>query len=231
MLKLKFTAYRAIDNREYCEQYLEGHVNVLRDYGITNITSNTNTWIDNPNVYCVVAREVATGEMVGGIRIQISDGITPLPVEQAVGYMDHSVIDKVKYYHENYGVGELCGLWNAKRVAGRNISVFLTRSAISIINQLDFTILVGICADYTLTMFRNVGFVIDDSVGTKGEFVYPNEHYRAKVLGILNAETLETANEFDRKRMISLREQPVQKFVEIGKEHEVEIDYHLKINE
>ena len=155
----------------------------------------------------------------------------PLPVEKAVGDMDPKVIEKIKSYHENYGVGELCGLWNARKIAGNSVSVLLTRACVSIVNQLNFSILVGICADYTLQMFRNVGFVIDEHVGTQGEFVYPNENYRAKVLGILNAESLETANDIDRKRMVSLRDDPVQTFDEDGKNEKVRITYNLIVND
>ena len=110
------------------------------------------------------------------------------------------------------------------------LSLLLTRAGISIANQVGVNILMGICADYTLKMFRKVGFVVDDSLGESGEFVYPNENYIARVLGILNARNLETAEEEDRISMLSLRAEPVQIRIENnGKGLEVPIDYRLKL--
>ena len=66
-------AYRAVDNLKLCQEYMGGHVKVLTDFGITNITSNNDAWLTNPHMYCLVAEEAETKELVGGIRIQIAD--------------------------------------------------------------------------------------------------------------------------------------------------------------
>lgn len=229
MRKLKFRAFRAIDEPMTCEKYLEGHINVLKDYNITNITSNNQAWMRNPNIYCVVASWEDSDELVGGIRVQISDEDNYLPVETAIGKMDPKIHEIVSQFRIDGGVGELCGLWNAKKVAGMGISVLLTRAGISITNQLDFKTMVGICADYTLVMFSKVGFVVDNSLGNNGEFPYPNPSYTARVLGIMNAETLDTADPYDRERMSTLRENPVQSRLEIGGKDATEliIDYDL----
>lgn len=226
-MKITFRAFKATHDPETCEKYLQGHVSVLQDYGITNITSNNNQWMFMDSVYGIVAED-ENGELVGGIRIQIADGIHPLPVEKAVGYMDPTLYDIVKHYIPE-GVGELCGLWNAKSVAGMGISILLTRAGISITSQLTCKTLMGICAGYTLNMFKKVGFVIDNTLGKGGEFVYPNEDYIAWVLGILNAKNLETADDYDRDRMISLRQNPVQFFSELSKNDTVDIYYNLVI--
>ena len=227
-MKLKFSAFKAIDNSKYCELFIEGHVSVLKDYGITNITTNNNSWIFNPNVYCVVA--LLENEIVGGIRIQISDEHTLLPVEEAISKMDKGIHDIVLKYRNSGGVGELCALWNAKKIAGIGISTLLTRAGISIINQLNFKTLMGICANYTLNMFRNVGFKEDKSIGNNGEFNYPNSDYIAWVLGIMNAETLDSASEYDKERMDSLRSNPNQIKIEEGSKQKIEIQYELLIS-
>lgn len=128
------------------------------------------------------------------------------------------------------GAGELCALWNAKSIAGMGISILLTRAGIAVTNQLDIKTLVGICADYTLKMFQQVGFVVDNTLGTNGEFPYPNPSYTARVLGIMNASSLESAAEYDKKRMSSLRNNPVQSFVEQEVNTEVKINYNLWIS-
>ena len=66
-------AFRAIDQMELCKEYIKGHIKVLADYGISSITSNNSLWIENANMYCVVAKDSITQELLGGIRIQIAD--------------------------------------------------------------------------------------------------------------------------------------------------------------
>lgn len=223
-----FKAFRAIDEPALCEQYTEGHVRVLKDYGITNITSNNNEWSKVDCVYCVVVYN-ESGEMVGGIRMQKADGHHQLPVEKAIGYRDPNIHSIVASYIPE-GVGELCALWNAKGVAGIGLSLLLSRAGISICSQVGISTMVGICADYTLSMFRRVGFVVDETLGDSGQFVYPNENYIARVLGILNARNLATAADEDRIRMLSLRESPIQVYEESTPKGGLEISYELKMN-
>ncbi len=225
MLKLRFTAFKPIDDPALSERYLKGHTQVLEDYGITNITSNNRVWLEIPCVYGVIAQNEA-GELVGGIRVQMADGINPLPVEKAVGHMDERIYGIVQKYYDN-GVGELSALWNAKSVAGYGISVLLTRAGISMTNQMNCNTLVGICGDYTLQMFKNVGFVVDNSLGNNGEFFYPKQDFIARVLGILNSGNLETAEEENRKRMLDLRNNPIQTCIEHGPKGAIEIEYNL----
>ena len=226
-IKIFSRLFRAVDEPELCSEYVKGHHKVLIDYGVINVTSGIPDWIHNPNVYCIVAFN-EQNVMIGGIRVQLGDGIHPLPIETAIGSIDPGIYRLVARYLKE-GVGELCGLWNAKEVAGRGISMILTRAAISIINQLKFKTLMGICAEYTMEMFTRVGFVTDTSLGKNGEFPYPNENYITKVLGILNAATLETAYEYDRERMLTLREKPVQVRPEEGPKGQVIVDYNLAL--
>jgi hypothetical protein len=226
--KLTFKAFKAIDSQEMCKKYLEGHVIVLKDYGITNITSNNNDWMCHPQMYCVVALD-SENELVGGIRVQVADMITPLPVEKAIGKMDDTIYEVVRNYHENGGVGELCALWISKKVAGLGVSILLTRAGISVTNQLTIKTLVGICAEYTLKMFKRVGFQVDHTLGTNGEFPYPNNTYVARVLGIMNAESLESAAEYDKERMQSLRLHPVQNYLEKETSESTLVEYNLII--
>ena len=226
MMKIRFRAFRAIDDPGLCEKYLQGHVQVLVNYGITNITSNNREWMTWGGVYCVIA-EKEDGTLVGGIRTQIADGVHPLPVEKAIGHLDPNIHKIVKSYIAD-GVGELCALWNAKEVAGMGLSIMLVRAGISILNQINCNTLMGICADYTMKMFKKVGFVVDTTLGNNGEFVYPNANYVARVLGILNAKELSTAEEFDRIKMLDLRDRPEQTCVETGpKDVKIEIEYLL----
>jgi hypothetical protein len=225
-MKFRFRAFKATENPELCQKYLDGHVQVLKAYGITNITTNNADWMNWDSVYCVIA-ENEEGTVVGGVRTHVADGDHQLPVERAIGKMDPRIHMLVDNYRDK-GVGELCALWNAKEVAGMGLSIMIVRAGISTLNQFGCNTLMGICADYTLKMFRKVGFVVDNSLGNGGEFVYPNENYIARVLGILNANDLSTAEEFDRKKMLDLRNNPVQTCIETGpNDVQIEIEYLL----
>ena len=222
-------AFRSVDEIELCKEYIKGHIKVLTDYGITNITSNNDLWVNNPNMYCVVLMDPITNEMLGGIRVQVSDETFPLPVESAIGKMDNKIYSIVKLYRLHGGVGELCGLWNSKKIAGYGTSILLIRSGISITEQLKIKTLIGICAQYSLKMFQNVGFVIDKDLGNRGDFPYPNETYTANVVGILNSETLNTANPLDKSRIFSIRNEPCQTCIENGPKGDININYNLII--
>jgi hypothetical protein len=143
--------------------------------------------------------------------------------------MDPVIFSLVKNFRVQGGIGELCALWNARKVAGIGISLLLIRAGIAASGQLPISRLISICADYTLKMFQQVGFIVNDNLGTNGSFPYPNTTYTARVLGIMNSQSLESASSFDKLRMTSLREQPIQSFVEEGVNQHITIDYNLVI--
>lgn len=226
-MQLKFRAFRAVSDPDACLQFREAHRNVLRDYGITNITTNTDRWMHHPGTYCLVARSADDDKIVGGVRIQISDEATPLPVEMAIGEMDRAIHQLIVNLRNAGGVGELCALWNARSVSGMGVSLLLVRAIVASSNQLPITTLVCICADYTLQMFKNVGFIVDNSLGLNGEFPYPNVNYTARVLGIMDPHSLDAATEVNRLRMQSLRENPQQHFTESGAVGKIDAEYDL----
>jgi len=226
-MKIILKAFRAVNEPLLCELFLEGHGNVLKDYGVTNITSNTQKWMLNPSVYVIVAMDETSTEVLGGIRIHIADGIEMLPVEKAIGKIDPNIHKIVSSYMDD-GVGELCALWNAKKIAGLGISMLLTYAGISLTNQISCKTLMGIGSDHTMEMFAKVGFRIDRSLGNNGDFVYPNENYIARVLGILNSKDLSTAEDYSREKMLDLRNHPEQDCLEkTPKNSTVELSYQL----
>jgi hypothetical protein len=221
-------SFRAVDEPKLCSEYIDGHIKVLTDYGVKNITSNNDTWINNPNIYCIGLRNDDTNELLGGIRIQLADGIYPLPVEDAIGYMEPKIYNLIENYALNGGIGELSGLWVDNRLKGIGMGPYLVRASIASSEQLNFKTITGICAKYSFKMFRNVGFVIDKSLGDGGGFPYPNDEYITHVVGILNAVTLEYAFPYDKEIMFSLRGSSIQNRIECDKGIDVKISYNLK---
>lgn len=208
------------------KEFVKGHTQVLIDYGVKMVTSRKPTWIDHDKTTCIIAID-DDNEMVGGIRIQVADWIRPLPMEVAISPLDKGIHELVKK-HKDIGVGELCGLWNSKKVAGKGLSYALTRAAVAYVEELNFEILMGICAEYSLNMFQSVGFEVDKSLGENGEFPYPTKKYITQVVGILNAKKLITATPEEKKLILELRNNLDIFRKEYGKKGYLNLKYNLK---
>lgn len=223
---INLRAFRAIDEPETCKQFFEGHVNVLKDYGIKPISSANDEWFYNPEVYGIIAE--FEGRIVGGVKIHKVDGSHPLPVEESIGYMDDKIYDIVKANGIG-GVGEACGLWNAKEVAGKGISFLLSRAIIVITNQINIQRVFAVSSDHTINMFKAIGFRIIRSLGKNGDFVYPSPQYVSRVV-VVNSQTFSWATSYNKNRMFLLRENPTQKVIEQGPKELIDINYQLTID-
>lgn len=220
-------AFRAIDEPETCQRYLDGHRKVLEEFNIENISTNTPRWMHHPNTYCVIGEY--EGHIIGGIRVQVADGDFPLPVEDAVGHFDPKIHSLVTQYRFDAGSGELCGLWNSRRFAPNwGITMILSVAAVSICDQLQIKNLFAICAGYTLRSAMRVGFTVERSVGRNGEFVYPNSSFVARVLS-MHCLTLETTTLQYKQEILALREnRELRTEININSEH-LKVAYDLKL--
>ena len=228
-VNIKIKVFRAVDEPELCQKYLKGHKEVLSIYyGITQITSDNPGWPDNPEVYVITAESASDHELLCGIRVNKVGGTQPLPVEVAIGKIDSRIHDLIKKYSKN-GAGELCGLWNSRKVAGRGLSFLLTRMGISILNQLEINTMFGICAELTLPMFKGVGFQIEESLGNRGAFHYPKSDLLAFSLIMKDTITLAQADLVEREKIFKLREILKEKVLEKGPKGELYIEYDLSI--
>jgi hypothetical protein len=228
-VNIKIKVFRAIDEPELCQKYLKGHKEVLSVYyGITPITSDNPGWPDNPEVYVITAESVIDQELLCGIRVNKVGGTQPLPVEVAIGKLDDR-IHKLVEDHKERGAGELCGLWNSRKVAGMGLSFLLTRMGISILNQLNINTMFGICAELTLPMFKGVGFEIEESLGNKGAFNYPRSDLLAFSLIMKDTINLEKADPVERDKIFKLRNILHQKILEKGPKGQLYIEYDLSI--
>ena len=218
-------AFRAVEDPDTCEKFYEGHVNVLRSYGVEPISSAKKEWFYNPEVYVLVA--IRDGNIIGGVKLHKVGGTQPLPVEESIEYLDTGINKLVKKYTPA-GTGEACGLWNGKVIAGKGISYILSRTIIAITDQVGISRLFAFSSDHTIGMFREFGFQVVRSLGDNGNFVYPTPQYVSRVL-LLNSKTLSRAYPYNRDIMRSLREKPVQRRIEQGPKGKIEIDYQLRL--
>ncbi len=228
---LKIRAFRAVDEPETCEKYIEGHSKLLKIYfGITPITSSKVEWATNPASYVIIAESPDGEKVYGGARIQVAGGCYPLPIEDAIGKMDLNVYEMVSECSKT-GSGELCGLWNSREVAGLGLgSIFLGRVGVAIAAQLQLTSLFALCAPYTVDNCMRIGFTVEHSLGSDGMFYYPHENFVATALVLDDVNKLQNANPPDREAILELREKPRQKKTESGKRRNFEIEYDLKLS-
>ena len=202
----KVKCFRAIDHIDLCKEYVEGHVKVLKDYGVTSVKSSNPDWMYNPDTYCVVA--IRSGEMLGGIRIQKANGEILLPMEEGVSKVDPTVSDEI---NENmqYGCGEQCGLWNSKEIRGYGISWVLVNASIAILPQLGIKKLYGLASDYSMFLFSPAGFIVQKRFGNNGDFNYPTEKYIARVVSIEDCDNLPSTGKRELEFINEIRQNQV----------------------
>lgn len=228
---IKIRVFRAIDDIESCQKYVEGHIRVLRVYGITMITSAKTQWFYDPNTYVIIA-ESETGEKVyGGARIQIANNTFPLPIETAVQELDTSIHELVTGLSKNGGTGELCGLWNSREVAGYGLgSIYLGRVGVAVASMLNLNSLFALCAPATVKNCLRVGFKIETSLGNEGLFYYPKDDLLATAVLLNDVAHLSSADSNERECIFDLRSNPLQTRIEQGIKNPFTLIYQLKIS-
>lgn len=226
---LSIRAFRAVEDLESCQLFATGHVNVLRDYGITKVTSSKNDWFFNPNVYVVIVEDNESGELVGGERIHVVHKDYPLPIEEAVSVVEPRVYGLVKSYADKGLTGELCGLWNAKSIAGRGVSTLLTKIGVALAHILQMDSLFVLCAPYTVAMCQSAGFEIETSIGNNGTFIYPKLDLIATALAIKDLGELSHADAGIRDQIFGFIAYPKNVINETGQKGDTRITYNILI--
>lgn len=220
-------AFKATDDPESCQKFLKGHGDILTSIGVNKVTSSEATWTENPGTFVLVVEDPETKAIYGGARIDSSMGTEPLPIASATGYMDEKIHDWIAKEAEQ-GTGEICGLWNSRKVAGMGFgSTFLSRAAVAIAPKVGVHSLFGLAAPYTVALAEGLGYRILTEVGDNGTFYYPKLDLLATAMLLPDTLTMERAEALDRERVFSLREKPNQRIEEQSKRKTVDIQYQL----
>ncbi len=229
-IKIVIKAFRAPDDKVSCHKFLDGHMKVLKIYGITMITSANVEWFDDPDTYVILVESEDGEKVYGGARVQVAGGKYQLPIEKAVQDMDATVIESVAGYAAR-GTAEFCGLWNSREVAGLGIgSMYLGRAAVAITEQIKLTSMFGLCAPATVKNSARVGFEIATFLGNNGTFYYPKEDLIATAVIISDTQNLPTAEPEERSIILDLRQKPYQHKFETGpKGRTLDVVYDLQI--
>lgn len=223
----KFKAFRAIDDPVRCQNFIKGHADVLRQYGVTKVTSSNNDWMHNPFVYVITVEFEETGEIVSGLRIHIAHPDYPLPMEMAVSQVDHKIFDLVKRYSIE-GTGEVSGLWNSKLISGYGIgAVLLIRAGIAITEQLRLGSLLALVAEYTLKPSLLKGFEIEEGIGNSGTFFYPKLDLVATSIVMKDPYNLPKADPEERDIILGIRNNLKCEKIEVGPKGDFLVKYDL----
>lgn len=226
---VRLRAFRAIDNANGCEKFIEGHARVLNSVGVTKVTSATNLWVKNPSSYVILAESEDRAKVFGGARVQlVNDGFV-LPIEEALKEKDSRIFDLIHQYNQNT-TSELCGLWNSVEVAGMGLGCnFLIRACVVLSKQLGLKSMFALCSPYTARVTSTYGFVVETSIGHNGTFYYPKMDLLATTKVIPNCLSLEFAEPEEREIIFQLMNSPCQTRIENTKRGELRIDYELNL--
>jgi hypothetical protein len=225
-MKFNLRSFRAIDDIPTWRDYMEGHADVLREFGIVNLTSHKEDWIENPNVYVIVAYD-DKDHMIGGIKVHSFHPDFKLPVELAIGELDPKISSMVMKSQQNQGAGEICGLWIAMSHGRLGLAHYLSRCAITLCPRIGCLDIYGISSPFTLNMFLQLGYHVITELGDQGNYEYPTKEFISTAVMISNTKDLPLALEEHRERIKSLRENPKQRCSESLAKTTIEINYNL----
>lgn len=234
--ELKIRVYNTISNIDACKRFADGHTEILSSYGIKKVTSANTDWFYDSNVFLIMVESITGNEIYGGARLHIKNHNYKLPIESALENLDKNIQNLINEDVVNK-TGELCGLWNTRNMSGTGLSAILIRTGIAkagilIAEKLNLDSLYTLSAPWTINMVKNMGFVIEESIGDFGQFEYPNPDLIATVMVLKDIKTLKFATKDERNTILSLREKPHQKRLEEGPKGTIEIEYdlYLRIN-
>lgn len=231
-------AFRAVDRPLECQQFAQGHAEVLTSYGITKLTSLNHSWIDDPNVYVIAVRDYSSNEMVGGGRFHLTDSNTrtTLPLESAIAPLEPGISSLIDQYIEDTGkkVSEVCAIWNARKVSGKGLStltcrVCVARSGLVLASQLGIGTSLVFSAPWTRNLFKTLGYKIEERIGNKGTFPYPKPNLLATLMVVRDINTLPHADEITREEIRDLRQRPIQEKPEVFNHRQLRISYNLEL--
>ena len=227
---VRIRAFRAVDQPELCDRFIEGHSRVLTSVGVEKVTSNSNEWTNNPASFVILCESQDGEKVFGGARVHAHGGTQILPIEEATIEMDSSITQHIEKF-ASVGTGELCGLWNSMEVAGMGIgAVYLIRCAIAILPQLDMNTCWALCSPFSARIAKNYGFMKYPEVGNDGTFYYPKIDLLATACLVEDSSKLENGDDFEIKRIVDLRENPIQKVDEVNRGRTLNVEYNLHLD-
>lgn len=172
---------RAIDRYDIAHAFTIKHLEVLKAHNVKGISSIKPAWKYNPNVYVVAVYNNVTGEMIGGMRLEISTLLNLLPFENALMDDVSTINDFVSNYRADGGVCEFSGLWIDSDYGKLNIPTYMTKLGIGLANKLGIKHAFAFANNYSRPLTEKLGFE-PISVNEQKVFMYPDERYPTQLM-------------------------------------------------
>ncbi|MBL8003431.1 MAG: hypothetical protein JNL05_15865 [Flavobacteriales bacterium] len=227
--KVTIRAFRAVDDRETCIRFLMEQIRVLEDIGVSSVIKPDVSWCTDPDVIVVIAEHQLLG-VVAGIRLHVAGSDKTLPMEQPVSKFDPNISHLLKDLQMGR-TGEVAGLWNAHRFAGRGVPFLLFQSVVAIASQLRVESLVTFVAEYVAPYAAQCGFRMMHELAEGGNFVYPVPSIHTHAMVLDDPMALSNAQDDVRRRILGLRVRPCSSRQVKPKNATLDVDFSLMLNE
>lgn len=152
------------------------------------------------SVYYVIAHELNSGELCGGLRIHLRSLDAPLPVERALP--NDGRLRQVLQSHTDNGLAEMSGLWVDGHLRRTGFSSELMRVGIAAMPLLGIHKVLAFTHQHVLNFWTPLGFCLDQSL--ERVYAYPDQRYRSRIIWI-DPDQLMLAEPAQRKRIQLLR--------------------------
>ncbi|UZD22562.1 hypothetical protein PBT90_03885 [Algoriphagus halophytocola] len=201
----KLIAFRAINDPVRCQMFIDGHRQVLESIGVKKVTSADNKWTQNPDVIVVIVESMEDGLIYGGARVHKANSDFKLPIEEAIEDLDESIRDIIAE-DIDAGTGEICGLWNSRKITGLGIgAIFMSKACLALAPKLGLTSLYALLAPMTVKLGYETGYEILTQVGNNGTFYYPKLDLVATAMKLYDAINLPLTSPEFRKSVFEIR--------------------------
>lgn len=204
--KLTIRAFRAVDDRGTCILFLMEQIRVLEDIGVSCVIKPDVSWCTDPEVVVVIAEHQTLG-VVAGIRLHVAGSGKVLPMEHAVRNFDPAISPLLQHLQE-HRTGEVAGLWNAHRFAGRGVPFLLFQSVVAIASQLRITSMVTFVAEYVAPYAAQCGFRMMGELVDGGDYAYPVPSIRTHAMVLDDPMALSCSQDDVRRTILGLRVRP-----------------------
>lgn len=223
--RITIRAFRAPNDRERCVRFLMEHMRVLEDIGVSSVIRPDISWCTDPDVIVLVAEHDELG-MIAGIRLHVAGPNKILPMQQSVEPFDPTIVDVLAHLQDTR-TGEVAGLWNAHRFAGRGVPALLFRAVVSLASQLRISSMVTFVAEYVAPYASRCGFQMMEELKDGGNYVYPVPEIRTHAMVLMDPLTLSAATAAERRLIMGLRMRPGRTSLECPKQTPLTVDYAL----
>lgn len=226
-MHVRIRVFHALNQDIIAKAYTLKQQEVLKEFGVEGVSSAKQNIADNANAYFFLVENAKTGEIGAGMRLEVADSISQLPLEVALKDLAKDLPQRIHRF-DNI-IAEACGWWTDSSYSERRLPKHLLASAVAVAPKLRIKVMLGFPHTITKKITDSLGFTNVRNLGDGGSFLYPNDKYVSTVVE-LDTITLNTMAEEEREKIITLRENPVQTFIISTKEgYFTRIDFDLRL--